>query len=362
MKIFFVTTNFDAIRNSGAYVVTSRNLWMLKNLEENANVDVFHLTASNNKLIGLYNNLLGYMGRLTPRTEKEVLEKIENGNYQMVFLDSSLNGRLTKAIKQVEKKTTIIQCFHNIEYQYFFELLKSTKKIWHIISIFSARFNEELTLKYADYLLFVNKRDRELVAKKIQGQKSLILPISYRDNFDAEKNRIIERPKKKRLLFVGTLFFPNYHGIKWFIKNVSPYVDAELYIVGKNFEQKREELERENVKVIGTVDELDTYYYSADIIIAPIFQGGGMKTKTAEALMYGKTILGTKEAFEGYGFVDGKVMISCNNADEFICAINNYKEDNVNIEKARTFFIENYSHQSSLIKFKSFINSPDNAE
>lgn len=42
-----------------------------------------------------------------------------------------------------------------------------------------------------------------------------------------------------------------------------------------------------------------------------------MKTKTAEALMYGKTIIGTKEAFEGY-VLDEKAMKLCSNAQEFI--------------------------------------------
>lgn len=30
------------------------------------------------------------------------------------------------------------------------------------------------------------------------------------------------------------------------------------------------------------------YIYNADFLIAPIFEGSGMKLKTAEALMYGK--------------------------------------------------------------------------
>lgn len=42
------------------------------------------------------------------------------------------------------------------------------------------------------------------------------------------------------------------------------------------------------------------YIYNADFLIAPIFEGSGMKLKTAEALMYGKTVFGTTEAFEGY--------------------------------------------------------------
>ena len=43
----------------------------------------------------------------------------------------------------------------------------------------------------------------------------------------------------------------------------------------------------------NNVDCLETWYEKADVVISPIFLGSGMKTKTAEALMYGKPILGT---------------------------------------------------------------------
>lgn len=57
-------------------------------------------------------------------------------------------------------------------------------------------------------------------------------------------------------------------------------------------------------------------------MISPIWAGGGMKTKTAEALMYGKTIIGTTETFEGYE-MDPRCMILCRSAADFIAAIDN---------------------------------------
>ncbi len=37
-----------------------------------------------------------------------------------------------------------------------------------------------------------------------------------------------------------------------------------------------------------------------DIAVVPIFYGGGMMTKVAEALMYGKNILATSRTLNGY--------------------------------------------------------------
>lgn len=56
-------------------------------------------------------------------------------------------------------------------------------------------------------------------------------------------------------------------------------------------------------------------------MIAPIFDGSGMKTKVAEALMYGKKIIGTPEAFSGYEGVADQAGWVCATANEFVAAI-----------------------------------------
>jgi glycosyltransferase involved in cell wall biosynthesis len=66
------------------------------------------------------------------------------------------------------------------------------------------------------------------------------------------------------------------------------------------------------------VEDLEDYYKKSHIVISPIFIGSGMKVKIAEALMFGKIIIGTQLSFQGY---------KINNADCYIC---NTKEEFVN--------------------------------
>ena len=49
-----------------------------------------------------------------------------------------------------------------------------------------------------------------------------------------------------------------------------------------------------------------------------------MKVKTAEALMFGKPIIGTDEALEGYDVERQRSVFRCNSSQDFINAINNY--------------------------------------
>ena len=79
------------------------------------------------------------------------------------------------------------------------------------------------------------------------------------------------------------------------------------------------------IEIHGFVEDLYTFYAKADCVIAPIFEGSGMKTKTTEALMWGKFIIGTKEAFCGFDITDD-IGVCCENSEDFIkCNKNKWK-------------------------------------
>ena len=93
---------------------------------------------------------------------------------------------------------------------------------------------------------------------------------------------------------------PTINGLDWFLKYVLPYIDCKLMVIGREMKKYSSPDITEKVEIIGEVEDLSVYYEMADAIICPIFIGDGMKTKTAEAMMYGKTIFATDEALEGY--------------------------------------------------------------
>jgi hypothetical protein B2_15733 len=94
---------------------------------------------------------------------------------------------------------------------------------------------------------------------------------------------------KCNILFVGGYYYPNVNGFRWFIKNVTPLIkiNYEVTLVGNRMDLLKEEFSNNsNVKVLGRVEDLSPYYEDADVVVGPIFEGAGMKVKTAEALSY----------------------------------------------------------------------------
>jgi hypothetical protein len=202
----------------------------------------------------------------------------------------------------------------------------------------------------------LNERDSKLLQQMYGRPADVLAPIALADQckevvFDTTQ----QTGNRPQCLFLGSFFPANNEGILWFVKNVLPHVDIELKIVGKGMAKLKEENECvRDLEVISDAPNLTPYYLSADFMILPIFSGSGMKVKTCEALMYGKNILGTDEAFEGYELDTARVGGRCNNAEDYIRCIQQYIEHPVPRYNAyaRSVYEQSYSEQSSLEVFR----------
>lgn len=252
--------------------------------------------------------------------ERKVVDFIENNKIDIVLFERSMYGSLISRIKRRNLACKIWVFVHNIEKNYFENKVRHQSLAFYLPYL-KIRESERRTFQYADYIIALTQRDAGLI-REIYGRDShLVLPMAFNDEFDSGRAPIGSF-NVNELMFIGSLFPPNYDGIRWFVDNVMPELEAfHLTIAGKNFESKRKELERNNVSVIGSVESLDECYYGKNIMVMPIFYGDGMKVKTAEAMMYGKTILATNEALEGYETdgIDG--IYRCNTKEEFVSAV-----------------------------------------
>ena len=111
--------------------------------------------------------------------------------------------------------------------------------------------------------------------------------------------------------------------------------------------------------VHGRVEDLSPYYERATLVIGPIFEGAGMKVKTAEALSYGKVFIGTDESLIGYkelaGSLLGKSIFVCNNEIKFADAINSHNFNDEFCQDNYNFFLKNYSIEAATAKFKTLL-------
>lgn len=112
-----------------------------------------------------------------------------------------------------------------------------------------------------------------------------------------------------------------------------------------------------NVHFLGRVDDLAPYYLQATAVVAPILSGSGLKTKTVEALRYGKYVIGSAEAFEGIPILNYPgAGCECHNTSDYISLINSLEVAKTN-EASLRLFDEQFSTTTQLKRFSEFIMS-----
>ena len=300
----------------------------------------------------------GYIDGLNKDTVSRIIKEIRENNINQVFIDGSNFGELSRALKGLAPKVKIYTFFHNVEAKFFWRSFRCAPSI-HALSVFLANFlAEKKSIKHSDQIICLNERDSSLLEKWYGRRSNHVAPMSIADKFVGEK--FINMASQRFVLFVGGDFYANISGIQWYVDNVSDFVDMHTYIVGRSMEKFKAKLEiNDKVRVIGEVNNLEQWYLNSYLVIAPIFDGSGMKTKVAEALMFGKKIVGTEEAFTGYEDIANRIGWLCESAEQFVNAIKTAQNViTLNFDPSlRAIYEEKYSFSASKARFARILRS-----
>ena len=197
---------------------------------------------------------------------------------------------------------------------------------------------EYVNQTYSDINIVFNERDAKTYQVYYGKRPEAIIPLPAPVPAISLgiMNSITAKDDKKHILFVGKKYYPNLVGFKWFVDNVLPSLtdNIQVDVVGRGLEELRNEYSDPRINVIGGVESLNPYYENADIVIAPLFDGGGMKSKTVEALSFGKIFVGTEESLFGFweemdSSIREKTCYQCNTPEEWIQTINNLANDDI---------------------------------
>ena len=299
-----------------------------------------------------------YMGGLTRQHLDNIIAKLSTGEYTDLFIDSSLLGHIAKAVRKRFPHLCIYTFFQNMEYDFISSSVWDGKDYLHAFRIPATKYNERCACKYSDKIIVFNSRDASRVKKVYHKEADMQIPIWLTDDYTDTPPTIPTEQGVKKALFVGSYFFGNTQGLKWFCREVLPYVNIHLTIVGSGMDAFANDAESsDKISIYSNVPDLRPYYEEADFVVLPITTGGGMKVKTAETLKYGKYIIGTKEAVEGYA-VSSDTATVCNTATEFIDAISNYSRPYKFNVPSRQLFKQKYSYDAVINSYAKLLNTP----
>ena len=268
----------------------------------------------------------------------EICEVINSNAIKTVFIEDSVFGNLVKKIKKNCKECKVLSFYHDVKADLYKQWMDNERTLKSKIEYTIGIRQEYVNQTYADINIVFNERDAKTYQVYYGKRPEAIIPLpapvpAISDNI---MNSITAKDDKKNILFVGKKYYPNLVGFKWFVDNVLPSLtyNIQVDVVGRGLEELRYEYSDPRINVIGGVESLNPYYENADIVIAPLFDGGGMKSKTVEALSFGKIFVGTEESLFGFweemdSSIREKTCYQCNTSEEWIQTVNNLANDDI---------------------------------
>ena len=149
---------------------------------------------------------------------------------------------------------------------------------------------------------------------------------------DCEYFRPEEHPEQTlgppRVLFVGNYrHLPNRETVTHFAEDILPRIHqtcplTEFDVVGGNIHLlDHRQLERTGrVNLVGLVEDVRPYYRRADVFVAPIHSGNGMRVKVLEACAMGKAIVTSALGVQGFALGKGECFRLAETPEEFALA------------------------------------------
>ena len=294
--------------------------------------------------------------------DKRMLEEIERFNPDLFIAPHELIDIPSNYKKYVNKDIPIISALD--DYRQISEALSNIKKkikekrniliklIYKIgintagnaYTLFLTKKYEQ-TLKISNKITFYTDESKELTVKRYPdfAKKFLVIPplqINYK--WKKQKTRKIV----KNVLFIGVCKYqPNEEAISLIKEIIAPKLkNINFLLLGKDCVRYK----HNNIISLGFVKDIRKSVSKADICIAPILHGGGIKTKVLLYLSAGKPVIATAKAFEGFPIKNGINGIIEDDITKYPEIINKLSKDFVLRSKLSN------GAQATLLQFSDF--------
>lgn len=318
---------------------------------------LYILEPSNNLFLRFYDTFHMNTNR---RYRSWMKLELDYSVYDVFVMDFT---KLNYVLKKIPNNRLIVRV-HNVEADYSFYNYQYRKNPINFLDRVFAKKREKEIVYRARSLIVLTEKDKMRLCELygVPAYKMEVVPVCIPEPEVLERE---DDSKRVKMILNGSLWFgPNYEGIKWFLEEVYKRLDIpkSLIIAGANPNTELVELVKhlQDVTLISSPESMAPYFQQANIAIAPVFDGAGMKVKVAEALSFGLPVVGTSHAFEGYDITDGLNSYRADDVEQFIRSIRKYYELN---EESRAIlrrnsyelFRRNYSQSYSDQAFQQIL-------
>ena len=233
------------------------------------------------------------------RNAEALLDNLTADDFPILF--EGLHSCYFLGHRKLAKRNKLVRC-HNVEHHYYDGLAGKAsnfkERFYFKLETGKLRRFEKI-LDHASHIVAISAADRDYFMSKY-GKTLLMPPFHPGDEAQIKEGR------GSFILYHGDLSTQeNTEAVLFILKDIAPYINFPLKIVGKN--PSLEILEKaagiKHVEVIANPDHerMQQLVSDAQINLLPTFQATGFKLKLLNALFNGRFCVGTPQLVEGTG-------------------------------------------------------------
>lgn len=276
-----------------------------------------------------------HLGWLAP-----LLQKVSKA--PIILRSQNLEMRIMKRFAENQKKI-ILKYFAKIQYKKFIKF-------------------EPLICSKFDLCIMISRQDEIELKKLNPAINTKYIPAGI-------DTSLLEYKKKEEIAFslvhIGhTDWLPNYDSLKWFLSDIMPRLinqesKIHLYVYGggntKDFPVPQNV--KDNVTIVGFVDNIWKEVLEKELAVVPLRIGGGIRIKILEMLAVGENIITTSIGKEGIDIFNEQEVLIADDADNFVKKILNFfsgkhDKDRMRIN-GKEFIKNNYTWNEIIKRFEA---------
>lgn len=252
---------------------------------------------------------------------------------QIIYVDHVGMAVYLPLVKQHCPKARVVLGCHNIESEFFVQFAQTLRGPLRFIAQQEAKAaarHEAEVLAQVDQAITISKRDaQELRTLLRQHTGRFVQPICVPQVVEPSPVSAARGPAC-RVVYVGNLTWqPNVEGLSWFCQTVWPLVRARLplatfRIAGSGLsshDRVPDAWTGPGIELVGYVDDLAAFAKQADVWVAPVSGGSGVRIKLLDSLRLGVPTVTTQDGAKGLSVRSGRELFVEDHPDAFARAI-----------------------------------------